>query len=135
MKYYMDDDYDLNQIIHEVHDCPFCGAKNTDLYETQVQCNRCDAHGPAVPDELWPMAITLWNNLPRKQGDELKALRAHWSNMMRRVRLAEKKLAAELKKARDTSEKEQRLADRKWAREREAWLRSPIPEEAGNGRT
>jgi hypothetical protein len=39
------------------------------------------------------MAITLWNELPRKQGDALKALRLHWSNLLRRVRRAEKDAA------------------------------------------
>ena len=94
MKHYCDYDDDLNEVRYAVHDCPFCGSKDTDLYQTQVQCERCGAHGPNVNEEQWPMAITLWNDLPRKQGDELKALRAHWTNLMRHVRLAEKKAAA-----------------------------------------
>ena len=73
------------------------------------------------------MAITLWNDLPRKQGDELKALRAHWSNLMRRIRRAEQRAAAERKEAPELA---QLRADRKWAAERAAWLRSPIGYEA-----
>lgn len=131
MKHYYDYDAVFNKVWYEVHDCPFCGSKQTDLYQTQVKCERCDAHGPDVAEEQWPMAITLWNELPRKQGNELKALRAHWSNLMRRVRRAEERAAAERKKAeRNSPEVKQARADRKWAAEREAWLRSPTGYEA-----
>jgi len=79
------------------------------------------------------MAITLWNELPRKQGDELKALRAHWSNLMRRVRRAEQRAAAERCETETRERDRERMAvaaDKKWAAEREAWLRSPTGYEA-----
>jgi hypothetical protein len=128
VKHYFEYDDDLNYIRYSVHDCPFCGSKDTELYQTQVQCERCGAHGPDVAEEQWPMAITLWNDLPRKKGAQLKALRLHWSNLMRRIKRAEKKAAAERKKEPAAWKKDgakQTRADRKWAAEREAWLRSP----------
>jgi len=129
VKHYYDYDDDLNEVRYDVHYCPFCGSKDTELYQTQVKCERCNAHGPDVSEEQWPMAITLWNNLPRKTGDELEELRRYWSNLMRRIKRAEKKAAAARgEKDRETSrEMAQRLAaDRKWVAEREAWLRAPI---------
>jgi len=93
MKRYSDYDEKLDEVWYEVHDCPFCGSKDTDLYQTQVRCERCNGRGPEVSENQWPMAITLWNELPRKQGDALKALRLHWSNLLRRVRRAEKDAA------------------------------------------
>ena len=133
MKHYFDEDYDDkgNQIgeRYDVHDCPFCGSKNTDLYQTQVRCERCDAHGPDVGEDQWPLAITLWNELPRKQGKELEKLRAHWSNLMRRVRRAEKKARAASEQFRREQEAPIKKRDReyaKWAQERAAWLARPI---------
>jgi hypothetical protein len=125
----LDDDGDWIETRYDVHDCPFCGSKNTDLYQTQVKCERCGAQGPDVDDDIWPLAITLWNELPRKQGDELEQLRLHWSNMMRRVRRAEKKarLAREKRLREVNAPIEKRNREyAQWAREREAWLRSPI---------
>lgn len=130
MKSYYEYDDDMNEVRYDVHDCPFCGSKDTDLYQTQVKCNRCDACGPdVVGDEIWPMAITLWNELPRKQGDELKKLRAHWSNLCRRVARAEKKVQAfleEQRRARDAPKEKQQRENRRWVAEREAWLHSPV---------
>jgi hypothetical protein len=93
MKHYFDYDEKFNEVWYEVHDCPFCGSRGADLYQTQVKCKRCGASGPDVSEERWPLAITLWNDLPRKEGDELKALRLHWSNLLRRVKRVERNAA------------------------------------------
>jgi hypothetical protein len=134
MKHYVDEDYDDkgNQIgkRYDVFDCPFCGSKNTDLYQVQVKCERCDAHGPEVAEEIWPLAITLWNDLPRKQGKELEKLRSHWANLLRRVRRAEKKAkiaredSSEDRQAREIARRLRE--DRQWVAEREAWLHAPV---------
>jgi hypothetical protein len=88
---YFDDDDNWVARQYDVHDCPFCGSKDTNLYQVRVQCERCNAHGPEVAEKQWPMAIMLWNELPRKQGEELEKLRSHWSNLLRGIKRAEKK--------------------------------------------
>jgi hypothetical protein len=133
MKHYGEYGDDFNLKRYDVLDCPFCGSKKTDLYQTQVQCERCDAHGPNVDDNNWPMAITLWNELPREKGAALEKLRRRWENLARKIRLAEKKAEEVAKEEREEEEaprRRQERADRKWAREREAWLRSPIASNA-----
>jgi hypothetical protein len=132
VKYYDEYDDDFNVQRYDVHDCPFCGSKNTDLYQTQVKCERCDAHGPDVGVEQWPLAITLWNELPRKQGEELKQLRAHWSNLSRRVKRAEKKARqarAEVEKLEAANKSRVERANKAWVQEREAWLARPVNED------
>lgn len=135
MKTYVDEDWDDNgkQIGKRycVHDCPFCGSKKTDLYQIQVQCERCDAHGPKVDENNWPMAITLWNELPREKGEALKKLRHRWESLARKIRQMERKTAA----ARREREKEMRAPHeaqkreyREWAAKREAWLHAPVKE-------
>jgi hypothetical protein len=129
VKSYYEDCDDLTRKRYDVHDCPFCGSKNTDLYQDQVKCERCEALGPRVEDEIWPMAITLWNELPRKQGEELKKLRSHWVNMSRRVRRTEKKaqIAWDKSKRDENAVVERRDCEyRKWAADRAAWLAKPV---------
>jgi hypothetical protein len=123
---HIDDEHETR---YDVHDCPFCGSKDTDLYQTQVRCERCDAHGPDVSNDFWHMAITLWNDLPRKKGDELKQLRLHWSNLMRRIRRAEKiaqKATEKWRQEQNAPKEKQQREYRQWAAEREAWLSSPV---------
>ena len=82
---------DLDGKQYDVHECPFCGSKKTDLYQVQVVCERCNANGPEVEDEIWPLAITLWNELPRERGKKLQKLRSRWLRLSREVKLAEEK--------------------------------------------
>ena len=131
MKAYYEYDDDLGRVRYAVHDCPFCGSRDTDLYWTQVRCDRCGAQGPDVDEEHWWLAITLWNELPRKGGDELKALRLHWSNLMRRVKRAEKKANAGrdgLRRKEETEEAARKREDARGVRERSEWLGRPVIE-------
>jgi hypothetical protein len=75
------------------------------------------------------MAITLWNELPRKQGEELKKLRSHWVNMLRRVRRAEKKAQIawdKIQREKNTPEKKRDREYSKWVADRAAWLARPV---------
>ena len=99
MKSYYEYDDALDCQRYDVHDCPFCGSKKTDLYQVQVRCERCGACGPEVSEETWPHAVELWNSLPRQRGKELEKLRSHWDNLLRAVRRAEKKPLGENPKA------------------------------------
>ena len=131
MKHYDEYDDDFNLQRYDVHDCPFCGSKDTDLYQTQVKCERCDAHGPDVDESVWPLAITLWNELPRKQGEELKQLRAHWSNLSRRVKRAEKKAEVALEKFKREQNAPREKLDREYSKlaaDRATWLARPVNE-------
>ena len=67
--------------IPDISPCPFCGAKeppvagidDQDGYKVKVQCDRCEAEGPAVPggnfepknksqrNKLIAAAIEKWN--------------------------------------------------------------------------
>lgn len=116
--------------------CPFCGGKRPWFYQRfRIECERCGANtnGPEATTE--EEAIAWWNELPRPPAAELDAMHATWKRRqdVSRQREARANKARKRKDHWEASERQKLDAEyTQWARDREAWLRAPIPQEVNN---
>jgi len=109
----------------KINDCPFCGSSWIETYYDHVECNRCEARGPALDD--WDKALRAWNSMPRLEGDDLRRQRSMWASRYLRQRRQRTRAEYErIRAERNSPEAKQARADRKWAAERAAWLARPI---------
>lgn len=105
---------------YDLKPCPFCGSTLLmDYFDCRIECENCGAHGPQASST--ENAVKWWNEVPRLSGGELNRQRWRWAARLRAMEKEEKRSKAERKKA-EALEREYK----KWAADREAWLRAPI---------